>query len=558
MKYYEFLLTDEKNGIDYDSYKERKLLIDEFSVLPVDFFSKLRHFQPQIGCLNACKICSKHASVRTEYWNEKRIRNVVAALKYSATNKYRKEKPYIVWDRNEHRSGVIFSYLDNDVGNYCYLKKFVDIVYKELGVKTRISTVGYSRHDKNISQMHKNLSEYSSQKLAGVRLSFTPYALGWYGDECMFSRDDYIKDMADFLKSYKSYFDQNGSGSRQMCVEIRYKPLVETGEVYEFNVLNHMVISTANYLYISKDENPKFVESKIANPYNHFIELTGSPHVFYQFDLYSCPNSVEELKRISHKFIINNICNNSDIIKKVDVYMLANYDGKYYAIDPSISEKGNYGINIYPKTEGRKVSGYIITERFFLNALFEYKKKQNINFDGTFESASWEDVYNVLKICKYNAEIYLQANKKEKYNYILNEVIPMINAYIISLQTAGYTAAHFFDPDFTIDTGIICNMGRALSEFKGITYKENEPLTPTHERNYGSFNSTMTKENMAWRLSCDYDDSIIIEKLNLSRTSDVDGQTVFMKKIKLDTSNEVLDIKKLKESYLIPGQRSKN
>jgi hypothetical protein len=34
-------------------------------------FSKLRHFQPQIGCLNCCSFCSKSSSPIIEYWNEK-------------------------------------------------------------------------------------------------------------------------------------------------------------------------------------------------------------------------------------------------------------------------------------------------------------------------------------------------------------------------------------------------------------------------------------------------------------------------------------------------------
>ena len=57
----EFLLTDELE-ITYEDYLERKKLIDIFNTMPNDFFAKLRHFQPQIGCLNACSICSKHAS----------------------------------------------------------------------------------------------------------------------------------------------------------------------------------------------------------------------------------------------------------------------------------------------------------------------------------------------------------------------------------------------------------------------------------------------------------------------------------------------------------------
>ena len=111
-----FLLSDETN-ISTDDFIERKRIYQLLSHLPEDFFSKIRHLQPQIGCLNACKICSKDANCCMSYWTEKRQRNVISAIKVATLN-FRNRKPYICWDRANHRNGVIFSYLDNDVGNY--------------------------------------------------------------------------------------------------------------------------------------------------------------------------------------------------------------------------------------------------------------------------------------------------------------------------------------------------------------------------------------------------------------------------------------------------------
>ena len=130
----------------------------------------------------------------------------------------------------------------------------------------------------------------------------------------------------------------------------------------------------------------------------------------------------------------------------------------------------------------------------------------------------------------------------------------MLRAYIKALKIAGYAPADFFDPDFTIDTGIICNMGRALKEFNGLTKKINEPLTPTHERNYGHNNSTMTKEGIAWRLSCNYGDTLLVEELSLKDTVSVNGQTVMKKKIRLFAKDEKKDISCLQSEYLVPGQ----
>lgn len=238
-----------------------------------------------------------------------------------------------------------------------------------------------------------------------------------------------------------------------------------------------------------------------------------------------------------------------------NVYLMKNAEGIYYAINPNMTEKGNYGINIYPITKERLHSGYIIIERFLVNSMISYKAQKNLGSLEKFNNATWDDVYAVLEICRSTAAMYYEIGKKEKGTYIINEIMPMINAYVSALQVAEYEASDFFNPDFTIDTGIICNLGRAVSLFKGITTKENEPLTPVHERNYGKFNSKMSKEGTAWRLSCDYNNNIVIEQLNLFNTTEAEGQVAYKKSIQLDKDDEILKQSDLLTQYLIPGQR---
>lgn len=546
-----YLLTDE-TSISEEDYSEREKLVKKFKGMPEDFFSKMRHFQPQIGCLNACKICSKTANAKVEFWGERRIRNVIAALKYSSPQS-NKDNSLITYDRYEHRNGVIFPYLDNDIGNYPYLDVFIKLAYKELGVTTRLSTVSYSRFNEDLNAMHKKINQLYEEGLGGVRLSFTPYEIGWCSNSERYSKLDYVLDMANLLSIYKPYYDLYGAGSREMCVEIRYKPLVEIDNVYETEVLDHKVICTGKYLFISKLQNISMKESYIKDPFNHQIVLTEKATKFYVVDIYEPFKTMEQLKRTCHKFILGEM----DIYELADIYLMSNYDGKYYAINPSITEDGNYGMCIYPKTNMREYSGYVITERFLLNAIIKYKKTKNIKSLEKFDCATWEDVYEVLEICKKNAVNYRAKGKKEKYEYIVNEVLPMINAYISALQIAGYPASNFFDAEFSIDTGIICNLGRAINEFKGLTNKENEPLTPVHERNYGIHNSKMKEEGVSWRLSCNYNDSIVIEKLNMYDTASVRGQVAEKKVIQLNKLNEFYTSSDLKSMYLVPGERLK-
>lgn len=541
----EYLLMDEKS-ISLIDYKERQQLIMEFSKLPNEFFSKLRHFQPQIGCLNACTICSKYAGKNMAYWNEKRIRNVIAALKCSTPAK---EKPLIVWERSNHRNGVIFSYLDNDVGNYFYLDKFITIANNELGVKTRISTVGYSRYNHKLNAMHKRIAK-NYKSLAGVRLSFTPYSIGWNGcNNKKFSKEDYEEDIANFLKTYRPYYKKVGSGAREFCVELRYKPLINISPVYVFTFDGYFIIYTDKYLYVSNEKNIQFENTYIVDAKNHRLSLTNTGIKFnkiYVDEILKCKIDIK-------KYLRNNFNN---IEKNVIIYRVENFDGYYYSINPQLEDSGGYGINIYPTTKTREKSGYIILERFFLNTLFEYKKSKGLNPKEKFEKAKWKDVYNVIDKLEQLALSY-EKESVLKANYIRNEILDMLNVYVNALRKAKYSPSTFFDKNFTIDTGIICNLGRAIKEFKGLVSIENEPLTLNHERNYGKYNSTMVIEDESWRLSCDYDNQILIEKLDMSHTTTAEGQTVFRKLIQLSNNDEKMNFKNISSDYLIPGQRKK-
>lgn len=538
-----YLLGDEKE-ISLEDYNIRKNLYNEFKELPYDFLSRMRHFQPQIGCFNNCSFCSKLSVCKSEYWNEKSIRNIVSAIKYTAKS-YTKNDMLLGWGRLEHRIGVNFPYLDNDIGGYKYLDKFIDLCYKELGVRNRISTVGFSRHNKELCEMHKRICESDLLfALAGVRLSISQYGLVWENIEKA-SLEEYKKDITNFLSIYKTYYNFAGSGSRKMCVELRYNPLVENCDVFVTKYNEKLAILAANYLFISKEKNIKLIESHISDPYKHSIELSEKPVIFEEYNL---------KENITRENLIEYLSNNKLEYKRdLECYLFSNRDGMYYAFNPKITNEGNYGFNVYPKTKNREKSGYLITERFLLNAIYKFKSKKGLNLRDKYVNSTWDDVYSVLDICKDIAEEYLKESKYDKYRYINLHVLPLVSVYVEALRDANYSSDCFFDSKFTIDTGTICNLGRAIKLFKGLTTNINEPLTPTHERNYGRYCSTMKQENYVWKLSPGFNDTIIIEKLDLFNTASVRGQSSYKKLLHIDGINEKIDEKNSK--YLYPGAK---
>ncbi len=243
-----FLLSDEKE-ISSNDYEIRKKLYEEFTNLPVSFVSKMRHLQPQVGCFNRCSFCSKFSVCKSEYWTLSTLRNIISAIKYTSQN-YTKDDLLLSWDRREHRVGVIFPYLNNDIAAYPYLDHYIDLCYKELGVRTRISTVGFSRYNEELNRVHKNIcSKELLYALGGVRLSLCQYGRVWEEKSHENSLEDYTKDIANFLQIYKPYYDKFGSGSRKMCVEIRFSPLIQNKDVFVFTYHHKFVIATGNYLF---------------------------------------------------------------------------------------------------------------------------------------------------------------------------------------------------------------------------------------------------------------------------------------------------------------------
>ena len=542
-----FLLDDE-TSISEQDLKIREMLYKEFEDLPIDFTSKMRHFQPQVGCFNNCGFCSKFSVCKCEYWNEETIRNVISPLKMIAKN-YTSGDILLAWNRPEHRIGVNFPYLDNDIGNYLYLDKFIELCYKELGIRTRLSTVGFSRHNKRLNEIHNNICNSDLiLALGGVRLSISQYGRAWEDTKDQASLDDYEKDISNFLSIYKNYYNSIGAGSRKMCVEIRYNPLVEQTDVMVTKYNGNMILYTNNYLFISKEKNIKLIESHICNPYKHSLEISGEPKIFREYHVNNKINTEEEMFR----FLDSNL----DIlepVRELELYLFSNKDGIYYALNPKITNEGNYGFNIYPKTNIRRKSGYLITERFLLNSIYEFKRLRGLNLRDVYQNSTWKDVYEVLDICDNISKNYKEQGKLDKYNYIQKHVLPIIKIYVHALESAGYSSDCFFDSKFTIDTGTICNLGRANKLFKGLSSFVNEPLTPTHERNYGRFCSTMKQENYAWKLSCGFHNTLVIEKLDLFNTASQRGQSSFKKVIELKNLNE--SIIEEEDKYFYPGSK---
>ncbi|WP_369427436.1 hypothetical protein [Providencia sp. PROV236] len=531
-----YCLLEDETTISTDSVNVRTYLYNEFRTLPRKVFARLRHFQPQSGCFNKCNFCSQGASSRIIEFSLENLRNIIAVLKavsleqtYSPNQiasiidfntghfidpKIIHTSPLIAYGR-EDRHGVIYCYLDNDPAIYPHIDTFAQLVYENLGAKTRIATVGYSRHNQAIRQAFTNLSSSLRHCLAGVRLSISPYTYGWTeaGMKAgVTHRDEFEKDLAHFLTTFK------GSDSL-FTTELRFRPMIDVGEVELTKHSGMHILAYKNYIYVSNDSLEGLTTASITDSHNHALKMDISGHKVIQLEMKgNWRNSVD-------LYLRGKLAGTPCVMHK-----LQNDDGIYFGVNVERNQSGKcYAKFFYPKSIARPNSGHIDGERYLLNAIIDAQSISN--------NTSWQDIDTLLLSLKNKAQT-LASTFNASSSYIENDLIPLIESYIRILKIAKFPANSFLDKALTMDTGQICNLGRAFNEYKLLSSRQDLPMTPNHERAFGN-KGDLANEGTVFRLSPGRrqrisnklgrintkENEFIIEELDLSSTSSEDGQS---------------------------------
>lgn len=535
----------------------RQELVAQLRALPRETLQNMRHFQTQVGCLNRCSFCSQSAG--TTLWNMSRrdLANLVAAIKTVGLEWAREAgevcaEPLngagvfalefampthgLIGNKRNDRPGVIYCYLDNDPAAYPHLDDLVQWLHEDLGVQVRIATVGYSRLNPKIQAMHERISSKLMSGIAGLRLSFSPYTYGWTQAAeraGAATRDDFERDVALMLNTYRSTFLSERKGRKGACVELRFRPLVVTCEVEVGELQGHRVLRAGPYLVVQKVAQQALEFATITDAKNHGTELSqpGEPCWL----IYGHKHIVQE----QMVTLIANLTLGTSLPPTLQcrdalLHRLQNEDGEYFAVDAERRPNGVTAKYFYPKTEKRPGAGYIDGERYLLNLLIQAKS--------TCQNKTWDDVERIV------ASLYELASNLNDYDpqaaaYIREQVVEVLKSYVRVLHLADYPASAFFDKDLSVDTGHICNLGRAYHEYKAIASRPDLPLTPNHERAFG-LTGELAEEGQAWRLAvapvlgassttsaCGERNtyrnspSILVERLDLAMTATPDGQS---------------------------------
>ncbi|MBI6885098.1 hypothetical protein [Pseudomonas putida] len=528
-------------------------LVKELRKLPADALANIRHFQTQVGCLNRCGFCSQGAG--KTLWNMPRqaLANLIAALKtvclehamsrglvvgnpldgnHVFSTDFVMPALGLLGDQRKDRPGVIYCYLDNDPAAYPHLDDMIQWLHEDLGVKVRIATVGYSRRNLMIQQMHERISEHLRDGLAGLRLSFSPYTYGWTsmaegrGDA---SRDEFEQDTAALLSTYRTLFISR-KGRKGACTELRFRPLIDTAPVEVATIDGRLTIRCESYLVIQAEPDELPVANITdAKSHSNDLDVVGSRCFVIRAEPHVLENHADAL--------VGAIKTGASLPVEVHAFYeallhrLKNDDGEYFAVDAERTAKGVFSKFFYPHVGSRPKAGMIDGERYHLNAMMAAK------LNG--QCSTWEDVDSLLN------GLLAKASSLESFDagaakYIRTEVVDLLQSYVRVLKIADYPSTTYFDKEQSVDTGHICNLGRAYSEYKTIASRPDLPLTPKHERAFGP-TGELAEEGIAWRLAVTPQDiaknacgerntyqeqpSILIEKLDLAMTATSSGQS---------------------------------
>ncbi|MGW1768683.1 hypothetical protein ACWCQL_32165 [Streptomyces sp. NPDC002073] len=469
-------------------------LAEQLRALPTEVLTRLQYLAPATGCFNRCAFCSQAAG--REVWQLTRpgLYALMSALHTVADERGVR----IGRGRDAHRPGTIFPYLDNDIMSYPYLDDFLSLAHSELGTKVRISTVGYSSAAPDLAAMHRRIAAEFGHVLDGVRVSLTPYTLGWTDRSAeSTTRRQFTADLTHLLATYRKVFDQIGHGAATAAVELRFAPLVGIVTVTDTTANGHHVITAGPHMLISTEPTTEPIpgarvtaltdsnQPVFSEPPRRYLRITAQG---LTPDDATVRAALDATLTLPHER------------REVDFYRFANADGPYYAANPTFAEDGRFtALHIYPATEHRKASGYTDATRTFLNTLLAIKASHAIARREAFPTATWADVLLITRTMNDRANA-LDDIDPSAAQHIRREVLPLVQTYTTAMRAAGYPAAAVFSRDFTIDTGQIVNQGRGQGLFRGLAATTDEPMTPREERGYGEV-SVSSARGTVWRIA---------------------------------------------------------
>lgn len=419
---------------------EKRLQLGRMIVanFPPNIFEQLSVWQPSVGCLNRCSFCSQEAGTQLRMLDGKSIRTIAGAFRYAAREW---NIPSITYKRS-YKPGILFPYLDNDIGSYPYLLDYLAAA-DSLNVRVRISTIGWSRKNKRLNKMHENIVQNYSRVLAGVRFSLTSYSSGWFTN-----RPEFVKDFINALQIYRPLIRLNDpEGNSGACIDIDFKPDIAACPIDRIEAGKWKVICGDSYNLVMDAK-------ETLNAACDSYLVIGNMNVMQAVEMIENHIAAQTANHFPPACVMNG-----------RTVLLKNEDGIYYGFYPKESGHVTDGIFFFPSSENRK--GGIFNACWPLRELKDYIGKQD-NLKTSYAK--------IRKMCQ-NFMVF-EGHAQHRRKYLQESFFPMFSALCDIMEAVGFPAETLFDRMIVRDRGMIRNSGRAYYEFKRIASGSNIMVVP--------------------------------------------------------------------------------
>jgi hypothetical protein len=504
-----------ETDLDAETIERRRAIAEHIIEHPDadEVLSRTLIFQPSVGCLNRCGFCSQGAGNEVRWLSEDSLNDVFGGLQGAL----RQSETETIGGGREHKTSVIFPYLDNDAGSYPYLDTYVERM-GELGSRVRIATVGFSRHNPALQAMHTRIATDLEANVDGARFSWTPYTFAWANGAHRpeVSRDEYVADFGNLLRTYRPLLEAKGPGRETCSVEMRFKPCIETdhnGMRIESKEDGGGILAVGPYTVIAADtshfaDNTRIIgldrsHPDLSNPGVRSLVLASSELGELTDEMYQEAITIlagnENLGREYQPIQLGG----KEVLARLSLtYRFANEDGDYYAVDPFQQASGHFdALHLYPKTDKRPSAGYADSQRSVMNETIDHKQTLGYGPKEEVHEATQDDVNQVLANLKQRAEFY-RPFLPHLADHIESEISPMTDGIAEALRQSGLPPSLFFHRHFIIDTGQAVNQGRAYElHFKGIASHRDMPTTPNEIKGYGEGLSLSAVRGNAWAIA---------------------------------------------------------
>ena len=219
----------------------------------------MQYFSLAAGCPEVCAMCSMGAPSHMTRMLPDASEDLIAGIATVASER-NQQNPYVAMQR-KFKPGHILLFNDDDPALHPHTAEVIEQIYGKLHVPVSISTVGYSRRNKTLQNMHEIIAAHP-EMIREFRIS-----LSTYPRYVTINPHEYSDDLANLLKTYAPLIEHRGAGRNGMRVEIHTRPLIQINDegvdINDTTILGHHVIRSGAYMLISQRETESLDQSEI-------------------------------------------------------------------------------------------------------------------------------------------------------------------------------------------------------------------------------------------------------------------------------------------------------